>query len=289
MGNSHARPIHQAENFFHDHGWPVAEKNVLKGKDSFRATAAIQFGTLGSGNHFVEVSVDESDRVWLVLHSGSRGAGNQLANFHVKVAQDLCAKQYIRLESKEFAYVQRDTPQYDAYVHDMLWGQEYAAAQREAMMDNLILAVELGVGLPVDSLATGVRVNCHHNYAEEIEPGLWLTRKGAINASVGMFGVVPGSMGTDTYIIAGLGNEESYCTSPHGAGRLLGRNVARKTLDVEQFREDMAGRTWLNSYADALLDEAPSAYKPIEVVMADSVDLIRPVAKLSAVINYKGL
>ncbi len=286
MGGGHRQPLPQAEVFFAEHGTAQGGTLARKGKDSFRATAESQFGTLGSGNHFVEVSADEERRVWFVLHSGSRGAGNQLATSHVAIARASCTA---KLESSEFAFVERGSEEYEAYLADMLWAQAYALAQREAMMDNLILAVERALGVEEGALTTGERINCHHNYVEELEPGLWLTRKGAIDASEGKLGIIPGSMGTDTYVVEGLGNADAYHTSPHGAGRLLGRNVAKKSLSVDDFKAQMAGRTWLDRDAKALLDEAPSAYKPIETVMADSADLIRKRTRLSAFINYKGL
>ena len=131
--------------------------------------------------------------------------------------------------------------------------------------------------------------SCHHNYAEELEPGLWFTRKGAIDASEGKLGIIPGSMGAATYIVKGRGNALSYQSSPHGAGRLMARNKAHSQLDVEEFRRAMAGRTWLDRDAKKLLDEAPKAYKPIETVIADSADLVEPLTVLSQFINYKGL
>jgi RNA-splicing ligase RtcB len=230
----------------------------------------------------VEVCEGTEGAVWHVLHSGSRGVGNQLATAHVAVAQKQAEAP---LESKEFAFVLRGTEAFDAYLSDMLWCQNYAFHQREAMMDALARAVEESVG-PFSVLQ---KINCHHNYAEEIEPGRWLTRKGAIDASKGKIGIIPGSMGAATYIVRGKGNAESYNTSPHGAGRLLGRNAARKALDIEAFKLQMTGRTWLDRDAAKLLDEAPAAYKPIEVVIEDSAELIEPVTVLSQFINYKGL
>lgn len=133
------------------------------------------------------------------------------------------------------------------------------------------------------------RINCHHNYAEKQWNGTWLTRKGAIDASKGKLGIIPGSMGTATYIVEGLGNAEAYFTSPHGAGRLRGRNASRKMLSVDDFKAQMAGKTWQDRDAKKLLDEAPEAYKPIEQVMEDSRDLVKPVSVLTQFINYKGL
>ncbi len=218
----------------------------------------------------------------LLLH---RGVGNQLATIHFKKAKGLCEANGIRLESPEFSYFPDGEEESKAYLADMLWAQNYAMRQRDAMMDALVLAVEAEVG----PFFMGDRINCHHNYAEEIEPGLWLTRKGAIDASPGKMGIIPGSMGAATYIVRGRGNAEAYNTSPHGAGRILGRNAARKTLNMEEFRAQMAGKTWLDRDIKELMDEAPNAYKPIETVIADSADLIEPVTVLSQFINYKGL
>ena len=282
VGTNHERPTEHAEAFMAEHGPPPGAHLARKGPQSLTATAAVQFGTLGSGNHFVEFCADGQETVWIVLHSGSRGVGNQLATAHVQLAQERIRQP---VESKEFAFFERDTPEFDAYIADMLYCQDYAFAQREAMMVAAQRALEEVYG----SFEHEPAINCHHNYAEEMEPGLWLTRKGAIDASEGKPGIIPGSMGAATYIVRGLGNAESYHTSPHGAGRMLGRNVARKSLDIEEFRKQMAGRTWLDRDAKALLDEAPNAYKPIEVVMADSADLVEPVTVLSQFINYKGV
>ncbi len=283
VGTHHKSQTAASVAFFAEYGDPPGAAIVPKGAASINGTARIQFGTLGSGNHFVEVCTDEDGAVWLLLHSGSRGVGNQLATAHVKLAQALPTG--VPLESKEFAYFERGTPGFDAYIADMLWCQAYAFRQREAMMSALMEAVEQEAG----SFDVLERINCHHNYAEELEPGLWLTRKGAIDASEGTMGIIPGSMGAATYIVRGKGNPRSYHTSPHGAGRLLGRNVARKKIDVAEFRAQMAGRTWMDRDAVRLLDEAPSAYKPIETVIADSENLIQPVHVLSQFINYKGV
>lgn len=313
LGTSHHAPLPQAEEFVADEGLPpgiqpdsrLANKRGLLPAQfqSLRGRLRIQFGTLGSGNHFVEVCEDREERVWLLLHSGSRGIGNVLATAHVNAARAFCDENGIAIESNEFAYVVEGSRQFRDYVADMLWAQRYAYMQREAMMDNLIIAVEREVGsFEVLRAVPGVgdeRINCHHNYAEEIEPGLWLTRKGAIDASVGRLGIIPGSMGAATYIVRGKGNAESHYTSPHDAGRLGARGrPARKNkpatgafaaLSIEDFRAQMEGKTWLDRDAEALLDEAPGAYKPIETVIADSAGLIEPVTVLSQFINYKGL
>lgn len=281
VGTSHEAPTEASDRFFAENGPPPGAD-----EQKMEAVGRIQFGTLGAGNHFVEVCTDSESAVWFVLHSGSRGVGNQLATKHVRIAKAFAEREGIALEDKDFAWLPAGSDEYAAYIADMLWAQRYAYCQREAMMDALIEAVCREIG---DSWTAGDAINCHHNYAEEVEPGLWLTRKGAIDASEGKYGIIPGSMGAATYIVRGLGHEDAYRTSPHGAGRILGRNVARKTLSVDEFRQQMAGRTWLDRDAERLLDEAPSAYKPIETVIADSADLIVPVTVLSQFINYKGL
>jgi len=288
VGEGHKRPLKQATRFIDDNGYPagIDETHLAERGDSLRRKAEIQFGTLGAGNHFVEVCSDAQGRVWLLLHSGSRGIGNLLATAHVRVAQDHCKAEGIDLEDRDFAWLPAETVEADAYLRDMLWSQRYAYAQREAMMDSLMEAVSREVGSDWQELQ---RINCHHNYAEQLPDGGWMTRKGAIDASEGKMGIIPGSMGAATYIVRGRGNEDAYCTSPHGAGRVMGRKQAHRTLSTEEFRQQMHGKTWLDRDAKKLLDEAPSAYKPIEQVIEDSKDLIEPVIVLSQFINYKGL
>ena len=288
VGTAHKSPLPQADAFIADNGYPrgLTEDTFKRDADGMQRKARIQFGTLGAGNHFVEVCEDKYGVVWLLLHSGSRGVGNMLATGHFHIAQDFCAREEITLEHREMAYLPAETVEAEVYLGDMLWAQRYAYAQREAMMDSLMEAVSREIGSDWNEVQ---RINCHHNYAEETGDGAWLTRKGAIDASEGKLGIIPGSMGAATYIVRGKGNAEAYNTSPHGAGRILGRNQARKTLTESEFREQMTGKTWLDRDAKRLLDEAPSAYKPIEQVIADSADLVEPVAVLSQFINYKGL
>jgi RNA-splicing ligase RtcB len=283
VGRGHDVPIPQAHAFVAENGYP-------QGLSILGAGAAekvlIQFGTLGAGNHFVEVCEAAAGNVWLVLHSGSRGIGNMLATAHVASAKEMCAAEGIALEDKDFAYFHAGTPDAGSYLADMLWAQAYAYAQREAMMDNLIEAVS---GEASSDWNITQRINCHHNYAERLPDGGWITRKGAIDANAGKMGIIPGSMGAATYIVRGKGCAEAYNTSPHGAGRILGRKQAKRTLDVADFKKQMEGKTWLDRDAVALLDEAPSAYKPIEQVIEDSAELVEPVTVLGQFINYKGL
>ena len=290
-----------AENFIHQFGLPPGSTNeavLVAAKQKHHGDlldvcndlcnrALSQFATLGAGNHFVEICEADDTGIWLVLHSGSRGVGNMLATAHVKRVQSSCADNGVRLENPDFAWLDSGTNPFDEYVADMIWCQNYAFDQREEMMRLLIEAIQRELHFDYSTL--GEKINCHHNYADELEPGLWLTRKGAIDACPGVMGVIPGSMGASTYIVRGKGCTEAYNTAPHGAGRLMARGAAKRTLSVETFREQMEGKTWLDRDAEKLLDEAPFAYKPIAQVMLDSFDLVEPVAMLNQFINYKGV
>jgi tRNA-splicing ligase RtcB len=248
---------------------------------------AEQFGTLGSGNHFVEVCLDEGDRVWTVLHSGSRGIGNQLATRHIATARKLAQAWFIPLEDPDLAYFVQGTAQFDTYVGDMLWAQRYAMASRKQMAAaaNRSLFEVVGRGEVIRT------INCHHNFTQvEHHHGrdLWITRKGAIKADAGDEGVIPGSMGTRSYIVTGKGNPAAYHSCSHGAGRRMSRTQARKNLTVASLEAAMGGRTWNAEKADALLDEHPEAYKDIDQVMADQTDLVAIQHTLRQVFNYKG-
>ncbi|MFC7642918.1 RtcB family protein [Streptosporangium lutulentum] len=192
-------------------------------------TVSCQFGTLGSGNHFVEVCLDEQDRVWTVLHSGSRGIGNQLATKHIAEAKKLMQRYFIELEDPDLAYLVQGTPEFTAYIEDMLWSQRYAMASR-ARMDKTLSAALFSVAGKGSRVRT---INCHHNFTQQENhhgKNLWITRKGAIKADTGDEGVIPGSMGTRSYIVRGLGNPASYTSCSHGAGRRMSRGQARRSL-----------------------------------------------------------
>ena len=249
--------------------------------------AYAQMGTLGSGNHFAEISLDEHNQVWLVIHSGSRGIGNLLAQSHITKAKAVAARLDIELEDPNLAYLLEGTTEFDHYIADLRFAQAYALQNRETMMDAMLDIVLrlVGKGRELD------RVNCHHNYTEqETHQGrtLWITRKGAISARNGEKGILPGSMGTDTFIVSGLGNPESYRSSAHGAGRRMSRTQARKQLTTRSLREAMRGRTWLSDRAKALVDEHPDAYKDVREVIRLSADLVTVEHRLRAVLNYKG-
>jgi tRNA-splicing ligase RtcB len=250
--------------------------------------AMVQFGTLGSGNHFFEVCADERDVVWITLHSGSRGVGNQLAMAHIKVAKAMAKEAGLPLEDPDLAYLQERTPQFDAYVRDMLWSQGYASANRGRMMDAALAALFAFVGTGAER----VRVNCHHNFAQRERHGgrdVWVTRKGAIRAGRDDLGLIPGSMGTGSYVIRGRGNPLSYESCAHGAGRRMSRTQARKQFGAADLAEAMRGRTWLASRAERLVDEIPAAYKDVDRVMADQADLVEVLHTLRGLVNYKGV
>ncbi len=279
------------------HDWAQASninvENLLGGwaeslSSNQKSTAISQFGTLGSGNHFVEVCLDERDIVWIVLHSGSRGIGNQLASGHIKIARDLMKKMFIRLEDPDLAYFVEGTREFEFYMRDLLWAQHYALENREAMMVAAVQALEavLCSRIPVTQ-----KINCHHNYTQKENhkgQNIWVTRKGAIKADTGDLGVIPGSMGTRSYIVEGLGNPASYNSCSHGAGRRMSRSEAKRTLNLETFKTQMEGKTWNSDRAESLLDESPDSYKSIDQVMEDQKDLVRIVHTLHQIFNYKG-
>ena len=265
----------RSEQWFRDNPMPSRE-----GLDANRAVR--QLGTLGSGNHFVEVCVDTGMRVWVVLHSGSRWVGNTIATMFIKRAQK---ENREKLEDRDLAGLRG--PTFELYIEMMEWAQRYAYANREVMMDAALADIET----LVDGVREEQRINCHHNFAaREVHFGreVWLTRKGAIKADAGDPGVIPGSMGAATYITRGLGNPDSYNSSAHGAGRRYSRGAARRTFTVESLAEHMKGKAWNRRDAKALLDEHPEAYKPIDQVMRDQEDLTEIVHTLHQVVNYKG-
>ncbi|MBX9245277.1 RtcB family protein [Actinotalea ferrariae] len=246
----------------------------------------LQLGSLGSGNHFIEVTVDEESRVWLFLHSGSRGIGNLLAQHHIRVAVERCRKERVDLEDRDLAYLEEGTDEFWAYIRQLRWAQDFALLNREEMMDRVVAAVARHMG---EDVQEAERVNCHHNFTEQEEHfgrTVWLSRKGAIKADVGDAGLIPGSMGTASYVVTGKGDPDSLSSSPHGAGRSHSRTAARKLFTREQLREAMRGIEYRDT--DAFIDEIPAAYKDIDQVMADSADLVEVRHTLRQVVNVKG-
>ena len=223
----------------------------------------------------------------MVLHSGSRGIGNQLAQAHIAKARKTAREAMLSLEDPDLAYFVQGTPEFDAYISDMLWSQDYARANRDQMMDAALGEVFGFLGFGRETR----RVNCHHNFTErEVHQGreLWITRKGAIRSRLGDFGVIPGSMGTSSYIVRGKGSESSWQSCAHGAGRRYSRTKARKLFTTADLDRQMTGKVWLARSGAKLLDEIPSAYKDIDQVMADQADLVEVEHTLHQVLNYKG-
>jgi len=273
-------------------GQTAGRVEVLERRDGAESAEKIapnwrlQLGSLGSGNHFIEVSLDEGDRVWLFLHSGSRGVGNKLAQRHIKIAQELAAKWWISLPDPDLAYLVEGTTEFWAYIRDLRWAQHFALLNREEMMHRVVDCTAQWIGRDVEASET---VNTHHNYTERethFGKAVWLSRKGAIDASEGMPGLIPGSMGTRSYVVVGKGNRLALNSAPHGAGRLYSRSKARKTFTRDQLDAAMQGIEW--RHTDAFLDEIPGAYKPIDQVMADAADLVEIRHTLRQIVNVKG-
>ena len=257
-----------------------------------RGRAEQQVGTLGGGNHFIEVCLDTEQCVWLMLHSGSRNIGKELAEYHISVAKKLAHNQ--ELPDRDLAVFLAGTPEMVAYRNDLMWAQHYALFNRRVMFELLKNVVrghfadaDISVGSTNEVFEDPIL--CHHNYvSEETHFGedLLVTRKGAIRAGRGELGIIPGSMGTKSYIVRGLGNEESFCSASHGAGRRMSRGAAKRTYKVADLEVQTAG---VCCRKDAgVLDEIPGAYKPIEAVMANQRDLVEVVAELKQVLCVKG-
>jgi tRNA-splicing ligase RtcB len=251
----------------------------------------LALGTLGGGNHFIELATDETGSVWATLHSGSRGIGNKIGNLHIKRAQTLAKSHRIVLPDRDLAYLTEGTQEFDEYVRDLLWAQNFARLNRDEMMDRVM--IELSQSVHGDSAHMAAleiqRINCHHNFTqleEHFGRRVWITRKGAIEARRGMWAMIPGSMGTRSYIVTGLQNPMAFNSAPHGAGRRLSRTAARKQYTMSELDTAMRGIEYRRS--PVLLDEIPSAYKDIDEVMAHAKDLVEIKHTLQQFVNVKG-
>lgn len=245
-----------------------------------------QLGTLGTGNHFIEVCVDTEGHVWILLHSGSRGPGNKIGSYFTSLAKKLCAQWYTPLPDPDLAFLPEGTKEFSDYLVAVEWAQNYALTNRRLMLDAVHFALTETLGaVPISNL----EVNCHHNYvARENHYGanVLLTRKGAVRARVGDLGIIPGSMGAQSYIVEGLGNPESFQSCSHGAGRAMSRTQAKRTFTLA---DHAAATVGVECRKDAdVLDETPAAYKDIEAVMAAQADLVRPIHTLKQIICVKG-
>jgi len=267
----------------------IRELEQLDGVDSAEQIAPnwrLQLGSLGSGNHFIEVCVDEADRIWLFLHSGSRGVGNKLAGKHIKIAQTMCEEKAVQLPDRDLAYLPEQEEAFWAYIRDLRWAQHFALLNRQEMMARVVDCVSAWIGTELQATKT---VNCHHNYTAQEEhfgEQVWLTRKGAIDASAGRAGLIPGSMGTRSYVVSGKGNEAALRSAPHGAGRMFSRTAARKRFSRAELEAAMTGIEWRKT--DAFLDEIPGAYKDVHQVMRDARDLVEIQHTLRQIVNVKG-
>ncbi|GAA6621211.1 RtcB family protein [Scytonema sp. NUACC26] len=263
-------------------------KDLHPGVQDLQSKAMKQMGSLGSGNHFLEVCLDTENQVWLMLHSGSRHIGNNLAQCHINTAKNLAKMADNKLPDPDLAYFIAGTPEFQAYWHDLQWAQDYARVNREVMMARFKHIVEkhLAGGKSIKPL---LEVNCHHNYAEkELHFGedVYVTRKGAVRAEKDDYGIIPGSMGAKSYIVKGKGCANSFCSCSHGAGRLLSRNKAKNVYTLDDLIEQTKGVECRKD--EGVLDEIPGAYKPIDEVMNNQADLVEVVATLKQVVCVKG-
>ncbi|XXF80365.1 RtcB family protein [Myxococcaceae bacterium GXIMD 01537] len=253
-----------------------------------RGVAVEHLGTLGTGNHFIELCLDESEAVWLMLHSGSRGVGNRIGSHFIELAKEEMRRFFIHLPDADLAYLPEGTQHFDDYVQAVSWAQEYAALNRELMMRSAVEALKASGELPVFEL-TDAAVNCHHNYiAREFHYGknCFVTRKGAVRAREGDLGIIPGSMGARSYIVRGKGNPDAFHSCSHGAGRAMSREAAKRRFTLEDHAKATAG---IECRKDAdVIDETPGAYKPIDAVMAAQADLVDIVHTLRQVVCVKG-
>jgi tRNA-splicing ligase RtcB len=249
-----------------------------------------QMGTLGGGNHFIEVCLDLDENVWVMLHSGSRGIGNKIGNYYIDQAKKIMEAEQIKLVDPNLAYLYDGSEIFNEYWRDLQWAQTYAMKNREVMMTLVLRSIAQEIfGDATTVVSPLLTVNCHHYYAEREEhygENVIVTRKGAVRARTGDMGIIPGSMGTRSYIVEGLGNPESFCSCSHGAGRVMSRGKAKKAFTLADVESQTAG---IMCRKDAgIIDELPGAYKPIDVVMEHQKDLVRIVAQLRQVLCVKG-
>lgn len=244
-------------------------------------------GTLGTGNHFIELCLDQEARVWIMLHSGSRGIGNAIGTFFIELAKQDMRKWHINLPDIDLAYFPEGTDHFDDYVEAVGWAQDFAALNRRMMMTNVIAALRGQIAKPFEAELEAV--NCHHNYVtreNHFGENVLVTRKGAVRAAKGVLGIIPGSMGAKSFIVRGLGNPESFDSCSHGAGRIMSRTEAKKMVTLDEHIRDTEGVECRKD--EGVIDETPKAYKPIEAVMAAQADLVEIVHTLKQVVCVKG-
>ena len=252
-----------------------------------KANSLVHLGTLGTGNHFIELCLDEEARVWVMLHSGSRGIGNAIGSFFIELAKQDMRRWFINLPDEDLAYFPEGTEHFADYVEAVGWAQDFAALNRRMMMTSIIRALRAEIAKPFEAELEAV--NCHHNYVtreNHFGENVLVTRKGAVRAAAGVMGIIPGSMGAKSFIVRGLGSADSFHSCSHGAGRVMSRNEAKRQVSLAEHVADTAG---VECRKDAdVIDETPRAYKPIEAVMAAQADLVEIVHTLKQVVCVKG-
>jgi tRNA-splicing ligase RtcB len=259
--------------------------------DQYDRNWKLALGTLGGGNHFIELAEDADGAVWLTLHSGSRGVGNRIGNHYIKVAQDLCRKMGVELPDRDLAYLPEGHPAFAGYLRELQWAQQFALHNRNEMMDRVLTEVSFAV-YGHDGHQSGLelqRINSHHNFTQKehhFGRDVWVTRKGAIMARTDDWAMIPDSMGTRSYIVVGKANPMSFNSAPHGAGRRYSRTKARALFSMDDLRKSMAGIEYRHS--KVLLDEIPGAYKDIDEVMENARDLVEVKYTLKQFVNVKG-
>lgn len=274
----------------HDLGWDMYEKlSEIKKETKIETKNAFhQLGTLGGGNHFIELCLDEGDNVWVMLHSGSRGIGNKIGMHFINEAKEDMRVHFINLPDKDLAYLSEGTEKFDKYVEAVSWAQEYAMRNRNFMMEAVINGLKRKL-LPQIKVGKEGAIACHHNYISRehhFGKNIWVTRKGAVNAAEGKMGIIPGSMGQKSYLVRGKGNAESFNSCSHGAGRAMSRTAARNRFSTEDLIEQTKGVECRKD--SAVVDEIPSAYKNLDNVMKAQEDLVEVVHTLKAILCVKG-
>ncbi|MCA1585281.1 MAG: RtcB family protein [Acidobacteria bacterium] len=259
--------------------------------DQYADNWRLALGTLGGGNHFIELAEDGDGAVWLTLHSGSRGVGNKIGTHYIKVAQDLCKKMQVTLPDRDLAYLPQDHPAFAAYIRELNWAQQFALHNRNEMMDRVLSEVSRAVhGDDNHQRELELqRINSHHNFTQQehhFGENVWLTRKGAIEARTDSWAMIPGSMGAQSYIVVGKAHPMSFSSAPHGAGRRYSRTKARALFSMDDLTRSMQGIEYRHS--KVLLDEIPSAYKDIDQVMEYAKDLVETKYVLKQFVNVKG-
>ena len=281
---SHRSPLKAAQAW---EGWKEAG-NCHRAVQDLMTRAQAQLGTLGGGNHFIELCLDTEDAVWILLHSGSRHIGKSLAERHINLAKGLLRQSLISLPDPNLAYLTKGTKEFEAYWHDLKWAQEYAYQNRRLMLDLVTKAVQEGLGRQ-ERIKSELLVNCHHNYValeHHFGEDVFVTRKGAVRAQQGDYGIIPGSMGTRSFIVKGKGNPESFNSCSHGAGRRMSRTEAKRKFTTEDLCAQTAGVECRKDLG--VVDEIPHAYKDIAAVMNHQSDLVEVVAEIKQVLCVKG-